>query len=229
MDTKEILSDNIRRFRLKRGLTQRELAERLGVSAKTVSKWETGRGVPELLQLPALSAVLGETADRLLLDPVPPPPQDRRDVFGRIELVYGLSPAQVALAAGVTEAEAEGALMNDLSAAPEEKRQKLGIVLAMLALNIPMFVEKKHILLVNLWSRLRDEAGLSPETVEAYAALPPGKLSAFFDQGRDLTPREEESLFVALFALERVFFGKDCFPFAVPHPVNLRQEQKENV
>ena len=34
-------------------LTQREVAERLGISEKTVSKWETGNGLPEVsLMLP---------------------------------------------------------------------------------------------------------------------------------------------------------------------------------
>ncbi len=33
------------------------------------------------------------------------------------------------------------------------------------------------------------------------------------EKGKDLVPREEGNLFIALFALERVFFGADCFPF----------------
>ena len=49
-----------------RGMTQRELAERLGVSNRTVSKWECGDGMPELANLLPLCAALGLTADELL-------------------------------------------------------------------------------------------------------------------------------------------------------------------
>ena len=48
------------------GLTQKELAERLAVSDKAVSKWETGAGYPEVTMLPLLAATLGITVDELL-------------------------------------------------------------------------------------------------------------------------------------------------------------------
>ena len=49
-----------------KGLTQRALAEALGVSDRTVSKWECGGGLPELANLLPLCALLGVTADELL-------------------------------------------------------------------------------------------------------------------------------------------------------------------
>ena len=48
------------------GLTQRQLAERLAVSDKAVSKWETGRGLPDVLLMLPLCAVLGITVNDLL-------------------------------------------------------------------------------------------------------------------------------------------------------------------
>lgn len=43
----------IKAIRKEKNLTQREVAERLGISEKTVSKWETGNGLPEVsLMLP---------------------------------------------------------------------------------------------------------------------------------------------------------------------------------
>ncbi len=48
------------------GLTQRELAEALGVSNRTVSKWECGGGLPELANILPLCALLDVTADELL-------------------------------------------------------------------------------------------------------------------------------------------------------------------
>ncbi len=53
------ISENIRFFRKKRKLSQRELAELLGVSYKTVSKWETGVGLPDIQIIVPLSQALG--------------------------------------------------------------------------------------------------------------------------------------------------------------------------
>ena len=47
-------------------LTQAALAQTLHVSDKTISKWETGLGYPEITLLPRLAAALGVTVDHLL-------------------------------------------------------------------------------------------------------------------------------------------------------------------
>ena len=52
--------------RRERGLTQRQLAEQLLVSDKTISKWETGRGLPEVSLMLPLCAALGITVNDLL-------------------------------------------------------------------------------------------------------------------------------------------------------------------
>ena len=49
----------IRRLREARHMTQADLAERLHVSDKAVSKWETGRGYPDISLIEPLSAALG--------------------------------------------------------------------------------------------------------------------------------------------------------------------------
>lgn len=56
----------IRRLRRELGLTQLQLAGRLGVSDKAVSKWERGLGSPEVSTLPRLSQVLGVDLARML-------------------------------------------------------------------------------------------------------------------------------------------------------------------
>lgn len=48
------------------GMTQRELAEKLNVSDKTVSRWERDDGVPELALVPVLAEIFGVTCDELL-------------------------------------------------------------------------------------------------------------------------------------------------------------------
>lgn len=49
----------IARLRKEKGLTQKGLADALGLSNKTVSKWECGLGCPDLSYWPDLSAILG--------------------------------------------------------------------------------------------------------------------------------------------------------------------------
>ena len=62
----------IRRLRRELGLTQLQLAGRLGVSDKAVSKWERGLGSPEVSTLPRLSQVLGVDLARMLQGDLPP-------------------------------------------------------------------------------------------------------------------------------------------------------------
>ena len=49
----------IKELREKRNLTQAELAEEIGVSSKTVSKWESGKGLPDITMLQPLAQALG--------------------------------------------------------------------------------------------------------------------------------------------------------------------------
>ena len=53
-----VTSATIRHLREKRKLTQAELAERIGVSSKTVSKWETAKGLPDVSLLQPLAQAL---------------------------------------------------------------------------------------------------------------------------------------------------------------------------
>jgi len=53
-------------LRKDKGWTQKELASQLGVSDKAISKWETGKGLPDMGMLIPLSEVLGVTIDELL-------------------------------------------------------------------------------------------------------------------------------------------------------------------
>ena len=53
-----VTSATIRQLREKRNLTQAELAERIGVSSKTISKWETAKGLPDVSLLQPLAQAL---------------------------------------------------------------------------------------------------------------------------------------------------------------------------
>ncbi len=60
------LAEKIAKLRKEKGLTQSQLAEVINVSNKTISRWETGEGYPEITLLMPLSKALGVTTDYLL-------------------------------------------------------------------------------------------------------------------------------------------------------------------
>ena len=62
----ETFSERLRQYRRSKHLTQQELAGRLGVSNKTVSRWESEGGYPDVPLLVPLARALGVTVDDLL-------------------------------------------------------------------------------------------------------------------------------------------------------------------
>lgn len=60
------LHEKLQALRRQRGWTQEELAQRLYVSRTAVSKWESGRGIPGIDSLKAISQVFGVSIDSLL-------------------------------------------------------------------------------------------------------------------------------------------------------------------
>ncbi len=65
MDAKKI-GEFISKMRKTKNLTQTELAEKLKVSNKAVSKWETGKGMPDISMLKPLSQILDVSINELL-------------------------------------------------------------------------------------------------------------------------------------------------------------------
>ena len=61
-----VTSTTIKSLREKQKLTQAELAEKLGVSSKTISKWETGKGYPDISLLEPIAEVLGVSVAELI-------------------------------------------------------------------------------------------------------------------------------------------------------------------
>ncbi len=59
------LGKKIRQLRFKAGLTQEQLAERLGIGAQSVSKWENAATMPDITTLPLLAEVFGVSIDDL--------------------------------------------------------------------------------------------------------------------------------------------------------------------
>ena len=59
------------------GLTQQDLGEQLGVTNKTISRWETGAYLPDLATIPELCRILGISVNEFFLGETIPPEELR--------------------------------------------------------------------------------------------------------------------------------------------------------
>ena len=62
----QTLGERIANLRKKAGLTQEELAEKLGISPQAVSKWENDISCPDIMSIPNIAKILGVSTDTLL-------------------------------------------------------------------------------------------------------------------------------------------------------------------
>ncbi len=68
MELRQIIAANIARLRLKSGMTQQELANKLNYTDKAVSKWERAESIPDVSVLQRVAELFGVTVDYLLVD-----------------------------------------------------------------------------------------------------------------------------------------------------------------
>ena len=61
-----VQNETIRALRERKALTQKQLAEKLCISDKTISKWETGKGLPDISLLEDLARALGVSLTELM-------------------------------------------------------------------------------------------------------------------------------------------------------------------
>lgn len=80
-------SEKLSGLRRKHGLSQEQLADRLGVTRQSVSKWESGQASPEIGKLVAISELFGVSVDYLVKDGLtePEPPQTPAGEYSRLE------------------------------------------------------------------------------------------------------------------------------------------------
>ncbi len=72
-------------LRKAKGLTQKAVAEKIGVLPKTVSKWETGHGFPDVSSVSKLAEVFGVSTDAILLGEIP---KNTRDIGNMKKLKF---------------------------------------------------------------------------------------------------------------------------------------------
>ncbi len=86
------IGTKIAALRKARGLTQEELAEKLGVSGQAVSKWENDISYPDIMMLPKLASLFGVTTDEFLISKAEEPeaillPAEKRKNFEEMMLI----------------------------------------------------------------------------------------------------------------------------------------------
>lgn len=87
---------NLKRLRMAKGLSQANMAERLGVSGPSISGWEKGRARPKEDRLSDLANLLGVPVSQLLVDPQPDMIHDLIDSSrDQIARATGVAPERV--------------------------------------------------------------------------------------------------------------------------------------
>lgn len=61
-------SEKLKNLRKQKNISQEQLAEKLHVSRQAITKWETGAGIPDIVNIIAISALFNESLDSLLSD-----------------------------------------------------------------------------------------------------------------------------------------------------------------
>lgn len=87
---KSNIAANLRYLRNRNGLSQEELAEKIGVSRQSVAKWENGESLPDIIKCDALADLYGVSLNNLVrFDPeeegIPIPPKNKH-IFGVVTL-----------------------------------------------------------------------------------------------------------------------------------------------
>ena len=99
----QTMGQKIAALRKKKNMTQAELADRLGITDKAVSKWERDLSCPDIALLPRLAEVFETTVDELM-----PGKKEsasgRKDLSGLVHTILGAVPLAMGVAVAVLSA-----------------------------------------------------------------------------------------------------------------------------
>ena len=93
-------NEKLQNLRRQSGMTQEQLANKLYVSRTAISKWESGRGYPNIESLKAISRLFSVSLDELLSadEALELANEEGKERLGRLrDIIYGLSDISVAL------------------------------------------------------------------------------------------------------------------------------------
>ena len=159
------LAEKILALRTERGMSQDDLAEKLGVSRQSVSKWETAQSTPDLDKIIKLADLFGVSVDQLVRDgerPRPPEPPEAKVIYVEREK-QGLTPIQTL--GVVVEVTGVGLSLVGLMGAPV-------LILpgaALVVLGLPLLLARKHPYLITGWLA----AALSLLVLNPYTSMSP--------------------------------------------------------
>lgn len=132
-------------LRREAGMTQRDVAERLGVCAKTVSKWETGRGFPDVALIPKLSEIFSVDISKLIDGEMPKTKKESGNVR-RTKFYVCEKCGNIVMSVGDAEIVCCGRKLAPLVSKEPDEAHKLGVELIeddfYITFTHPM--EKKH-------------------------------------------------------------------------------------
>ena len=123
--TNKSMADVISSRRKERGMTQKELADKLNITDKAVSKWERGIACPDTASIPRLAQVLGISLEELM-QAEPAEASGHRGAEYLTDLILKAVPLAMGIAVAVT------ALLGELNVT--HGLSMLGIGLACLAI-----------------------------------------------------------------------------------------------
>ena len=141
------LAEKLLSLRVEKGLSQEDLAEQMGVSRQSVSKWETGQSVPDLDKIIKLADLFGVSVDELVREgerPQPPEQPEPKVIYVEREK-RGLTPVQTL---GVVT-EVAGLLLVLLGFLGAAVLLLIGV--ALIPLGLPLMLAKKHPFLIAGW------------------------------------------------------------------------------
>ena len=94
--TNKSMGETISSLRKEKGMTQKDLADMLGITDKAVSKWERGVAYPDTATIPAIAEIFEISVEELLSAKAAPAPASKKS-----EEIFALALKAVPLAMGV--------------------------------------------------------------------------------------------------------------------------------
>ena len=94
---KKTLGTIIAELRKQHGMTQLELAEKMGVTDKAVSKWERDLSCPDINSIPNLAEILGVSVEELMQIK-----KEGEAPVNKVSQIMQIAPKAVAMAMGIT-------------------------------------------------------------------------------------------------------------------------------
>ena len=98
---KRTLGMMISSLRKEKGMTQLELAEKMGVTDKAVSKWERDLSYPDLNSIPKLAEIFGVSVEDLMQNRLESQGEEKKDITPLVHMIL----KAIALAMGVSVGE----------------------------------------------------------------------------------------------------------------------------